>query len=82
MTADGAEVLTVDTGGIALPGYGCGFIGGASAVINGTAIFFGSLSDHPDGARIAEFCRDHAVNPVDFPHMPLTDYGSVRYLYP
>ena len=78
---DGITVHTVSPEGIALPGYGCGFIGGASAVINGTAIFFGSLKSHPDGERIAEICHAVGIKPVDFPHLPLTDYGSVRYIY-
>ena len=81
MKADGIEVLTVSPSGIALPGYGCGFIGGASAVINSTAVFFGSLKNHPDAERIAEFCRCFDITVLDFEHLPLTDYGSIRYIY-
>lgn len=81
LKADGIEVLTVCEGGIALPGYNCGFIGGASAVINGKVIFFGSITSHPDGKEILAFCCEHGCEVVDFPQFSLTDYGSVRYLY-
>ncbi len=78
---DGITVHMISPDGIALPGYGCGFIGGASAVIKDTAIFFGNLKNHPDGERIAEICHAVGIKPIDFPHLPLTDYGSIRYIY-
>ncbi|MBQ9116167.1 MAG: hypothetical protein IJY04_04010, partial [Clostridia bacterium] len=81
LRADGMTVLTVSGNGIALPGYNCGFIGGASAVINGTTVFFGSLTDHPDKAEIVEFYRVNDAEFIDFPNLPLTDYGGIRYLY-
>ena len=81
LKSDGITVHVISPEGISLPGYGCGFIGGASAVINGNAIFFGDLKKHPDGERITEICRAVDVKPIDFPHLPLTDYGSIRYLY-
>ena len=81
LAADGMTVCRISPDGILLPGYGCGFIGGASAVVNGTTVFFGSLSDHPDGERIAEIYRVNGLGMIDFPGLPLTDYGSIRYIY-
>ena len=81
LQCNGITVHVISHEGISLPGYGCGFIGGASAVINGNAIFFGDLKKHPDGERITEICRAVGIKPIDFPHLPLTDYGSIRYLY-
>jgi hypothetical protein len=81
LSVGGMTVHLIAPNGIALPGYGCGFIGGASAVINGVTLFFGSLKDHPDGERIAEIYRINGLKAVDFPHHPLTDYGSIRYIY-
>lgn len=81
LAADGMTVCRISPDGILLPGYGCGFIGGASAVVNDTTVFFGSLSDHPDGERIAEIYRVNGLGMIDFPGLPLTDYGSIRYIY-
>ena len=81
LKANGNTVHLISPEGISLPGYDCGFIGGASAVINGTVIFFGNLQNHPDGERIAEICRAVGLKTVDLPHLPLTDYGSIRYIY-
>lgn len=81
LTRNGMTVHVISPNGIALPGYGCGFIGGATAVVNGTTIFFGSLQNHPDGERITEIYRINGLKYKDFPHLPLTDYGSIRYVY-
>lgn len=81
LTNDGIRVLKISPDGVSLPGYGCGFIGGASAVINDTAIFFGNLKNHPSGEEITELCRAEGINVTDFPRLPLTDYGGIRYLY-
>jgi len=81
LMADGVNTLLISPNGISLPGYDNGFIGGATAVINETVFFFGSLYHHPSGELIRRFCLENDFSIVDFPHLPLTDYGSVRYLY-
>lgn len=78
---DGIRVLQISPDGIKLDGYGCGFIGGASAVIRDQAIFFGDLSNHPSEKEIREFCRAEGFTVTFFPHIPLTDHGSIRIMY-
>lgn len=55
----GADVLLISPGGIALPGYDIGFIGGASARIGDSLFFFGDPLLHPDGERIMAFVQAH-----------------------
>ncbi len=75
----GIEVLQIDPGSVSLPGYPYGFIGGASGT-DGTHVFFcGDLSRHPDGARIAAFCRRHGKLPVSLASHALRDVGSLLF---
>ena len=75
----GIDVLQIDAGGVALPGYPYGFIGGASGS-DGTHVFFcGDLSLHPDGKRIAAFCRKHAREPISLASHPMQDVGSLLF---
>lgn len=55
----GADVLLISPGGIALPGYDTGFIGGASARIGDALFFFGDPMLHHDGERIMDFVHSH-----------------------
>ncbi len=75
----GIDVLEINAGGVTLPGYPYGFIGGASGN-DGTHVFFcGDLSAHPDGARIADFCRQHGKIAVSLASHPLHDVGSLLF---
>jgi hypothetical protein len=76
----GAEVLRISPGDILLDGCDYGFIGGASAVADGRAFFFGSLGTHRDGARIARFCESHGIEPVSLSAEPLVDIGGAAAL--
>ena len=78
---NGITVLDIAPEGIALPGYNSGFIGGASAVVGDTVIFFGNLSDHPSKNEIVNFCQEQGFETLDFPALPLTDYGSIRKIF-
>ncbi len=75
----GMDVLQIDAGGVVLPGYPYGFIGGASGN-DGTHVFFcGDLSLHRDGERIAVFCEKHGRIPVSLAAHPLCDVGSLLF---
>ena len=45
---NGIDALLITPGNILLPGFDCGFIGGASFFLENTVYFFGSISNHPD----------------------------------
>jgi len=80
VSEDGAEILPISHGGIELPGYGCGFIGGASGFCEGTAVFFGSPDRHPDGAKIRDTLEKRGMELLPLADSPLFDGGGIRFL--
>lgn len=73
----GMDVLLVNPGGVLLPGYDRGFIGGASGRIGKTVIFNGDLSKHEDYKAIKKFIEDRKLKCKYFKDYPLTDIGSI-----
>ena len=76
LTDNGADALKIRPGHIDLPGYGCGFIGGASFCFGNTVYFFGSLSTHPDGEMIREFITSRGYGIEELVKRPLIDLGG------
>ena len=58
---NGVDVLKTTSEGVRLEGYGCGFIGGASAFdpCSNTVIFFGNVTEHPDYGELRYFLSAH-----------------------
>ena len=87
----GAEVLLISSGGIKLPPYDTGFIGGASVRVGSCLIFFGEPKKHPDGERILGFCREALQDGAKLDGIPLSeiahtlgrlrDFGSAAVIY-
>lgn len=72
------DVLRIRAGGILLPGYNTGFIGGCCGLIAQDKLAFtGSLSRHPDGDRIRSFCDARGVEPVELTGSELIDIGGI-----
>jgi len=83
LTNDGLDVLRITPGQIALPGYDTGFLGGAGGDLgDGTYVFFGDLSCHPDGERIRAFAKKHQKSAVSLATGALGDYGGLLCLIP
>ncbi len=57
----GVKVLRIREGGISLPPYPYGFIGGASGVYGNTVYFLGDVMRHPDGEKIMQFVASCAM---------------------
>ena len=73
----GVPSLLITPGSVALPGYGYGFIGGASLRLDGhTTAFFGDISTHPDADKIFAFAKDLGVTLVNLSDSFLTDVGG------
>ena len=71
------DVLLIEPGHVALPGYGYGFIGGAAGLIGDKKLYFnGRIDQLPDYERIMLFLEKHSVKAVTEDY-PLTDIGSV-----
>ena len=77
LTRRGVEVLSIAPGHILLPGYNTGFIGGASCVIGGDAVFFGALESHPDAGRIRAFLGRHGLRTLSVGNGVLRDLGGI-----
>ena len=76
LAGNGADALKIRPGHIELPGYACGFIGGASFAYRKTVYFFGSLSHHPDGESVRNFISSHGYGVAELSDGPLTDLGG------
>ncbi len=73
----GREVLLIKEGGVVLPGYGHGFIGGASLSLDEkTTAFFGDITSHPSFCEISEFAKMLGVTLVSLSNGPLFDCGG------
>ena len=70
------KVLLIESGGIALPPYEYGFIGGASLVLENEVFFFGDLSGHKNHNEILSFIEDCGFSAISLSDEPLTDCGG------
>ncbi len=73
----GVEVLQVVPGHILLPGYSCGFIGGACGVVDDTVLFFGSFQTHPDAEKVSAFLCERGFRTVNLFDGWLHDFGGM-----
>lgn len=74
------ETLLISSNNIMLNGYNCGFVGGASCVVESerTVVLFGNAEDHPDFLRIREFIEKFGYT-LRYPqNIPLEDFGGVK----
>ncbi|MEG0291192.1 MAG: hypothetical protein RR495_00680 [Anaerovoracaceae bacterium] len=73
------DVLIISPGHIKLKGFDTGFIGGTSGIIDGTVVFNGDLSSHPDFKKIKDFITNKGLCIKYFDSYPLEDIGSIIY---
>ena len=78
-TSIGLDALVVSEGGVSLPPYPYGFLGGASGVFGKTVFFCGDICTHRDGVQIEAFCRKHGYDVVSLSAEPLFDGGSILF---
>lgn len=76
----GVDVLCIEPGHVALPGYPYGFIGGASGNDGAHIFFCGNLALHPERDRIAAFCHKHQKKPISLAGHALMDTGSLLFI--
>lgn len=73
---NGINSLLINPGDVLLPGFDCGFIGGASFLVEKNLYFFGDVSRHRDYEAIKSFCEENGTNVVSLSDEMLTDYGG------
>lgn len=76
----GIQVLVTEDGGIELPPYEFGFIGGACGVYNKKVYFIGDISTHPQGQEIQNFCFEAGFEAVCLSSGRLTDLGRIIFI--
>ena len=80
LSKNGIDVLLIKSGGIALPPYEYGFIGGACCVIRGKVYFFGDPMTHPDGERIIAFLESFGIGWLSLFGGGLVDLGGATVI--
>lgn len=73
----GVKVSLIGNGGISLPPYDYGFIGGASGVVGDKVLFFGDLDRHPDAMIIREAILSEGYTPISLSDEELSDFGGI-----
>lgn len=73
---DICNVLLISEGGILLPPYDYGFIGGASFVLGSAVYFFGDIGKHKDCKEIIDFISECGFTAISLSDEPLSDCGG------
>ena len=66
-------------GGITLPPYEYGFIGGSSGVYGKKIYFFGDITRHKDADKILKAINDEGYTAVSLSDEELTDLGGIIF---
>lgn len=74
------DCLLIKPGYIYLDDKNYGFIGGASAVIGESVLFFGDINTHPDAESMINFIKKHNKNCISLTDHKLSDIGGAVLL--
>lgn len=80
LSDEGISVLEIENGGISLPPYEYGFIGGAAALYRNEVYFLGDISTHPDADKILRFIKKNEKKPIFLSDEPLVDLGGMIFI--
>lgn len=79
MRASGIEVTEIENGGISLPPYDYGFIGGAAGVDGDRVFFLGDPETHPSAKALLGAIERAGLRPVSLMPGPLLDLGRIIF---
>ena len=80
LTEHGIRVTLIDEGGISLPPYSYGFIGGAAGVFDNKLYFLGDHKTHPSAKSIENAAQREGLTVVDLaPGVTLCDLGGILF---
>ncbi|MBO5879670.1 MAG: hypothetical protein J6Q68_03890 [Clostridia bacterium] len=80
LEAEGISVLTVETGGISLPPYEYGFIGGCGGLCDGTVYFLGDIESHKNKEEIKDFVNKNFCHIESLSDERLSDLGGILFI--
>ena len=79
LSESGVRVTVIENGGISLPPYEYGFIGGAAGVCGDTVYFLGDPATHPSGEAILRAVREAGLRSVSLSDSVLCDLGRIIF---
>lgn len=79
-TEDGIRVTLIEDGGIDLPPYPYGFIGGCAGVYGGKVYFNGDINLHPSAPAICEAIEREGMEIVCLSKDKLRDIGGILFM--
>jgi hypothetical protein len=79
MRDEGISVTLIDDGGVILPPYEYGFIGGAAGVFKGTVYFLGDIDTHPSADAVKRAISMAGMNYESLSDEPLLDLGRIVF---
>ncbi len=80
LEAHSFKALEILEGGIELPPYKHGFIGGSCGFDGEKILVSGSLSSHPSATSIIEFSSLYSIKCVSLSNSPILDIGSMLFI--
>ena len=80
LTENGVHVTLIENGGISLPPYEYGFIGGACGVLEKTVYFIGDVSHHKNATKILMALNSCGMQHVSLSSDTLSDMGRIIFL--
>lgn len=80
LKALGISVTEIENGGISLPPYEYGFIGGTAGVFDGRVYFLGDVSTHPDKDKILSAIENAGLTHISLSGEELRDLGGILFL--
>lgn len=79
LSESGVNVTVIQKGGISLPPYEYGFIGGCSGYYDGVVYFYGDPLSHPDGERIVNALKARGLRYEALYRGKLLDLGGILF---
>lgn len=79
MSAEGISVTLIEDGGVILPPYDYGFIGGAAGVFRDTVYFLGDIDTHPSAEAIKRAIHSAKMSYESLSDEPLLDLGRIVF---
>ena len=79
MRAEGISVTLIEDGGVILPPYDYGFIGGAAGVFGNTVYFLGDIDTHPSADAIKRAIHAAGMSCESLSDEPLLDLGRIVF---
>lgn len=80
MEREGIRVTLIEDGGISLPPYSTGFIGGAAGVYRDRVYFVGKIEEHPSYNIIKRAAEAEGLRLVSLGDTGLFDVGGILFL--